>query len=63
MRLQDSPVFNYISNLSPIEPVKSGHNNHTFSSLTFASPPSVFTSPQISSFSETRFAIRRYRKF
>ncbi|PON87112.1 Lin-54-like protein [Trema orientale] len=61
LNIWDSPVFNYISNLSPIEPVKSGHNNHTFSSLTFASPPSLFTSPQISSFSETRFAIRRHQ--
>ncbi|EXB39198.1 hypothetical protein L484_006166 [Morus notabilis] len=59
-QFEDSPVFNYISNLSPIEPVKSGHSNHTLNSLNFASPPSVFTSPQISSFSETRFSLRRH---
>ncbi|KAL5566237.1 hypothetical protein UlMin_029401 [Ulmus minor] len=57
---EDSPVFNFISNLSPIEPVKSRPNDHTFNSLTFSSPPSVFTSPQVTSFSETRFAIRRH---
>lgn len=59
-QFEDSPVFNYISNLSPIELVKSGHTNHTFNSLNFASPPSVFTSPQISSLSETRFSLRRH---
>ncbi|WCJ43924.1 Tesmin/TSO1-like CXC domain-containing protein [Euphorbia peplus] len=46
--LEESPVFNYINNLSPIELVKSGQiNDHTFSSLSFSSPPSVFASPKL----------------
>ncbi|XP_015875386.2 protein tesmin/TSO1-like CXC 3 isoform X1 [Ziziphus jujuba] len=59
-KFEDSPVFNFISNLSPIEPVKTRLNDHTFNSVNFSSPPSLFASPQISSFSETRFAIRRH---
>ncbi|KAF3454344.1 hypothetical protein FNV43_RR04791 [Rhamnella rubrinervis] len=59
-KFEDSPVFNYISNLSPIEPVKFRHNDHTFNPITFTSSPSVFASPKISSFCETRFSIRRH---
>ncbi|CAB4315939.1 unnamed protein product [Prunus armeniaca] len=59
-KYEDSPVFNYISNLSPIEPVKSRGNDHTFNSLTFASLPSIFTSPQNVSLGETRFSLRRH---
>nr|ABD83288.1 Fgenesh protein 45 [Beta vulgaris] len=44
---QDSPVFNYISNLSPIQPVKAGPVSQGFPEL--ASPPLVFTSPRITS--------------
>uniref|UniRef100_A0A803PLJ0 Uncharacterized protein n=1 Tax=Cannabis sativa TaxID=3483 RepID=A0A803PLJ0_CANSA len=55
----DSPVFNYISSLSPIKPVKSLHITQTFSSLSFGSHPSVFTSPHVSSNKESRF-LRRY---
>ncbi|CAD5323862.1 unnamed protein product [Arabidopsis thaliana] len=44
-KFEDSPVFNYISNLSPIESVKSISTAQTFSSLSFTSPPPVFTSP------------------
>ncbi|KAL6008064.1 hypothetical protein ACLOJK_033570 [Asimina triloba] len=52
----DSPVFNYINNLSPIKPVKSVHITQTFQSLSFvASIPSVFTSPHVSSHKESRF--------
>ena len=58
-RLQDSPVFNYINSLSPIKPVKSVHITQTFSSLSFSSPPSVFTSPHVSCHKESRF-LRRY---
>lgn len=42
--MQDSPVFQYINGLSPIEPVKAGH---AFHSLALASPSSLFRSPQI----------------
>ncbi|CAN8268726.1 unnamed protein product [Cochlearia groenlandica] len=55
-KLEDSPVFNYLSNLSPIEPVKSiSTSSHTFSSLSFTSPPPVFTSPHANSHRESRF--------
>uniref|UniRef100_A0A2N9FIW0 CRC domain-containing protein n=1 Tax=Fagus sylvatica TaxID=28930 RepID=A0A2N9FIW0_FAGSY len=60
LRMQDSPVFNYISNLSPIGPVKYIHTDHTFNSPTFASPSSVFPSPQIGIHKESRFSIRRH---
>ncbi|XP_004511373.1 protein tesmin/TSO1-like CXC 2 [Cicer arietinum] len=58
-KFEDSPVFNYINNLSPIRPVKSVHITQTFNSLSFSSPPSVFTSPHVSSFKESRF-LRRH---
>ncbi|KAM2657216.1 hypothetical protein EV1_012606 [Malus domestica] len=58
-KFEDSPVFNYINSLSPIKPVKSVHITQTFSSLSFASLPSVFTSPHVSSHKESRF-LRRH---
>ncbi|KAL9317471.1 hypothetical protein ACSQ67_013988 [Phaseolus vulgaris] len=58
-QFEDSPVFNYISNLSPIEPVKSVHITQTFNSLSFSSPPSVFTSPHVNCHRESRF-LRRH---
>ncbi|XP_022138009.1 protein tesmin/TSO1-like CXC 2 [Momordica charantia] len=58
-KFEDSPVFNYINNLSPIQPVKSIHTTQTFNSLSFASLPSVFTSPHVSSYKESRF-LRRH---
>ncbi|RDX77046.1 Protein tesmin/TSO1-like CXC 2, partial [Mucuna pruriens] len=58
-QFEDSPVFNYISNLSPIEPVKSVHVTQTFNSLSFSSPPSVFTSPHVNCHKESRF-LRRH---
>ncbi|KAM4108632.1 hypothetical protein ACB094_03G059400 [Castanea mollissima] len=60
-KFEDSPVFTYISNLSPIEPVKSIPTDHAFTSLTFASPSSVFPSPQIGIHKESRFSIRRHQ--
>ncbi|CAN4076811.1 unnamed protein product [Withania somnifera] len=42
---QDSPVFNYICNLSPIQPVKGAPVVQGFPGLN--SPPLLFTSPQI----------------
>ncbi|KAJ1384364.1 Tesmin/TSO1-like CXC domain [Sesbania bispinosa] len=58
-KFEDSPVFNYINNLSPIKPVKSVHITQTFNSLSFSSPPSVFTSPHVSCLKESRF-LRRH---
>ncbi|XP_059652714.1 protein tesmin/TSO1-like CXC 2 isoform X2 [Cornus florida] len=57
---EDSPVFNYLNSLSPIKPVKSIPTTQTFNSLSFASPPSVFTSPCINSHKETRFFKRNH---
>ncbi|KAE8687015.1 DUF21 domain-containing protein [Hibiscus syriacus] len=41
--------------LSPIKPVKSVHVTQTFNQLSFASLPSIFTSPHVSSHKESRF--------
>ncbi|KAF9681698.1 hypothetical protein SADUNF_Sadunf05G0029700 [Salix dunnii] len=60
-QFEDSPVFNYINNLSPIELVKSMHNGQAFNLPSFASPLSVFASPQLSSQSDARSFIRRYQ--
>ncbi|XP_044485911.1 protein tesmin/TSO1-like CXC 3 isoform X2 [Mangifera indica] len=57
-KFEDSPVFNYINSLSPIKPVKSKPVTQTFNSLNFASIPSIFTSPHVSSHKETRFLRR-----
>ncbi|KDP40217.1 hypothetical protein JCGZ_02215 [Jatropha curcas] len=58
-KFEDSPVFNYINSLSPIKPVKSIHVTQTFHSLSFASLPSIFTSPHVTSHKESRF-LRRH---
>ncbi|GLT90545.1 hypothetical protein SLE2022_084710 [Rubroshorea leprosula] len=58
-KFEDSPVFRYISSLSPIEPVKSIHTGHVFNPLTLASPSTLFPSPQIGSYKESRFSVRR----
>ncbi|GMI64229.1 TESMIN/TSO1-LIKE CXC 2, TESMIN/TSO1-like CXC 2 [Hibiscus trionum] len=57
-KFEDSPVFNYINSLSPIKPVKSVHVTQTFNPLSFASLPSIFTSPHVSSHKESRFLKR-----
>ncbi|CAF2128490.1 unnamed protein product [Brassica napus] len=54
-KFEDSPVFNFINNLSPFEPVKSFSSVQTFSSLSFTSPPPVFTSPHPTFHRESRF--------
>ncbi|KAJ4956967.1 hypothetical protein NE237_013750 [Protea cynaroides] len=55
--VQDSPFFNYVSNLSPIKPVKSVQLAQGFSELNIPPPP-VFTSPRINSQGETNFLKR-----
>ncbi|XP_060208257.1 CRC domain-containing protein TSO1-like [Lycium barbarum] len=54
--VQDSPVFNYISNLSPIQPVKGAPVVQGYSGLN--SPPLLFTSPRISAHSRSSFLKR-----
>ncbi|KAL2455894.1 Protein tesmin/TSO1-like CXC 2 [Abeliophyllum distichum] len=59
-KFEDSPVFNFLNSLSPIEPVKSTHITQTINPLSFASIPSVFTSPHVSSLKGSRF-LRRHQ--
>ncbi|XP_057833405.2 uncharacterized protein LOC131044154 isoform X1 [Cryptomeria japonica] len=56
--VQGSPFFTYLSNLSPIKPIKSAHVAQTFSELHFPPPPAVFTSPRVSSQKELNFLRR-----
>ncbi|CAM8986135.1 unnamed protein product [Rhodiola kirilowii] len=58
-KFEDSPVFNYLSNLSPIQPVKSAPITQSFTSLNFSSLPSIFTSPHVSGHEESKF-LRRH---
>ncbi|KAL2517579.1 CRC domain-containing protein [Abeliophyllum distichum] len=53
---QDSPVFSYISNLSPIQPVKEPAVSQGFTGLN--SPPIVFTSPRLNPHSQSSFLKR-----
>ncbi|ESQ47583.1 hypothetical protein EUTSA_v10020373mg [Eutrema salsugineum] len=55
LKVENSPVFNFINSLSPIKPVKSIPIAQTFGSLSFSSPPSVFTSPHAASHKGSRF--------
>ncbi|XP_010463971.1 PREDICTED: protein tesmin/TSO1-like CXC 4 [Camelina sativa] len=55
---EDSPVFQYINDLSPIEPVKPARPENISHSLAFTSPSSLFSSPQLSS---SRFSMKRHR--
>ncbi|KAL9669336.1 hypothetical protein QQ045_006881 [Rhodiola kirilowii] len=56
---EESPVFNYLSNLSPIKHVKSIHTSQSFTSLNLTSPSSLFTSPHVvSSLKDSTFLKR-----
>ncbi|KAH9688084.1 Zeta-carotene desaturase [Citrus sinensis] len=55
-KFEDSPVFNYISSLSPIEQIKSIRNDRSFNSVNFTSPSSLFASPKIGYRRESRFS-------
>ncbi|GAB4835984.1 hypothetical protein Ancab_000903 [Ancistrocladus abbreviatus] len=46
-RIEDSPVFNYINNLSPIRPPYSAQSEQSFHLLSFASPQLSVASPLI----------------
>ncbi|KAK1395261.1 CRC domain-containing protein [Heracleum sosnowskyi] len=59
-KLEESPVFNYLNNLSPIVGVRSVHITQTINSLNFASLPSVFTSPHVSTVKDSKF-LRRHQ--
>ncbi|KZV27484.1 hypothetical protein F511_17698 [Dorcoceras hygrometricum] len=53
--MQESPIFDFLNSLSPIKPVKSIHVTQTINPFTFASLPSVLTSPHVGSLSRSRF--------
>ncbi|XP_074307191.1 protein tesmin/TSO1-like CXC 2 [Silene latifolia] len=59
-KIEESPFSNFANSLSPINAVKTIHVSQTFSSLSFTSPPSVFTSPHVSLQKESRF-LRRHQ--
>ncbi|KAK9725507.1 hypothetical protein RND81_05G149000 [Saponaria officinalis] len=59
-KFEESPFSNFANSLSPINAVKTMHVSQTFSSLSFTSPPSVFTSPHVSLQKESRF-LRRHQ--
>lgn len=59
-KFEDSPVFSFLNSLSPIKPVKSIHITQTINPLSFASLPSVFSSPHLTSLRESRF-LRRHQ--
>ncbi|KAA8521533.1 hypothetical protein F0562_012206 [Nyssa sinensis] len=54
--IQDSPIFSYISNLSPIKPVKAAPVAPGFLGLN--SPPIVFTSPHVNPIRERNYLKR-----
>ncbi|KAL8171161.1 hypothetical protein V2J09_022965 [Rumex salicifolius] len=57
---EESPFSNFINNLSPIEASKNVPISQTLGSLTFTSPPSVFTSPHVNLQRESSF-LRRHQ--
>ncbi|KAI5060047.1 hypothetical protein GOP47_0024467 [Adiantum capillus-veneris] len=44
---QESPLFAFLNELSPIKPAKSVHGSHAFLELNFPPPPPVFVTPRI----------------
>ncbi|XP_059640631.1 CRC domain-containing protein TSO1-like [Cornus florida] len=54
--IHDSPIFKYISNLSPIKPVKAAPVAPGF--LGLGSPPIVFTSPRVNPLQERSYSKR-----
>ncbi|URE38617.1 Tesmin TSO1-like CXC domain containing protein, partial [Musa troglodytarum] len=61
----DSPIYNFINNLSPIQPVKSIDSVpivHTHQPLNFASLSSIFSSPHANPPRETRHPFTDYFK-
>lgn len=44
--VQDSPLFKYLCNLSPIKPAKSVHHAQTYNEMTFPPEPRIFASPR-----------------
>ncbi|XP_047318623.1 protein tesmin/TSO1-like CXC 2 [Impatiens glandulifera] len=59
-KFEDSPVFNYINNLSPINTFHPTRISQSFNSFNFASLPTVFASPYTNSIKESLF-LRRHK--
>lgn len=59
-KFEDSPVFNYINSLSPIKAVETTSTAPIFTPLSFTSPPSIFASPHLMSYKESRFLRRHH---
>ncbi|KAK9229297.1 hypothetical protein WN944_022258 [Citrus x changshan-huyou] len=53
--VQESPVFNFISNLSPINSVKAARYTQRFFETQFPTPPPVFRTPRLDLQRETSF--------
>ncbi|XP_051129723.1 protein tesmin/TSO1-like CXC 2 [Andrographis paniculata] len=61
-KFEDSPIFGFINNLSPIKPLKSTLLSHSINPLSFGPMPSVFTSPQVNPLRECRILRRDLSK-
>lgn len=59
IRVQDSPLFKYLCNLSPIKPAKAVHHAQTYNELTFPPEPRIFASPR-SSRRSSNSSLKRY---
>nr|CAD1819783.1 unnamed protein product [Ananas comosus var. bracteatus] len=60
-KFEDSPVFNFINSLSPIQTVKSidsVQSIQAYQSLNFASIPSIFTSPHANTQKDSKLSAR-----
>lgn len=59
-KFEDSPVFTFLNNLSPIKPVKYTHITQAINPVNFVSLPYIFTSPHVNSPGESRFLRRHH---
>lgn len=58
--MQDSPVFTFLCDLSPIQSAKSVHQVQTYNELMFPPEPRFFASPYSVRRSSSR-ALKRYK--
>ncbi|KAG0566023.1 hypothetical protein KC19_7G032300 [Ceratodon purpureus] len=57
--MQDSPLFKFLCELSPIQPAKSVHHAQTYNELTFPQEHRVFASPRSASRRSSTSALKR----
>ncbi|EPS58706.1 hypothetical protein M569_16107, partial [Genlisea aurea] len=60
-KFEDSPVFNFLNNLSPIKSEKSAFISQAINPLNFAPLSLAFTSPPLSSLRESGVVLRRHQ--